>query len=196
MSYSKLYASCQGKSVDAHISRRDLVLEASALKGEGRVQIFETGIDTKLFRAMFFVPNCENHWSQLAKGRPCILVARELEPDWKRFVTIKELMHLFDQPLEFVGTEDDFDSLLEQLTTPLTTLKPSPGFQSENRAFYMALGVICPEVRRQGYVRGVDNGNISQDDIAKELKIPVAYVHLLLHPVFKIIIQSCIARDC
>lgn len=195
MSYSKLYAYCQAQPANAHISRRDLVLQASELKGDGRVQIYETGINTALFRAMFFVPNCDNHWSKLAKGRPCILIARDLEPDWKRFVTIKELMHLFDQPLDYVGTEDDFGSLLEQLSTPPITSKPSPGFVSENRAFYMALGVICPEVRRQEYVRGVDNGKISPDDIAKDLKIPVAYVHLLLHPVFKMVIKSCIDRD-
>lgn len=200
MCYSKLYAYCQTFEQN-HVSRRDLVLKIAEITAKQRIPIVFVGFNTSLIRGMFFVPTQTKQTTVawLAPGEPCILVARGMDRAWTRFATVKELMHVFDSTLELVGTSDDFQSLIEDLSdfAPSASGSPSPAHLSEGFAHYMALGCLCPEKRRQDYTRRVVNGELTVATVAGELHIPEEYVHVLLRPEFKRVIQHCLSeKNC
>jgi hypothetical protein len=143
---------------------------------------------------MYLEAGGDSRFSRLAKGRPAIVIARDQSEEWQRFVTIKELMHVFDQPLARVGTPEDFSSLVDGLTSPPSG-DVSDALLSEGLALFMALGVVCQELRRQGFVRRVKSGELTAAQVAHELRIPVPYVHHLLGAHFKPTIRFILDRD-
>lgn len=116
-------------------------------------------------------------------GEPLIKVARELTPAWQRLVIVKEVMHYFDTDLEKVTTAQEFEELVSEFSSE----KPedSPAMASEIRALWRALAALCPESLRQQYQRRRTAGEIDDEQIARELKIPIEYVPHLFDPGFK-----------
>ena len=105
-------------------------------------------------------------------------------------VMVKELMHLLDEVEEATDTGDEFETMLSELNVP--SKEKSPQTLAELKAFWMALGVLCPENIRLELQREREEGRIDDYSIALRLRIPEAYVHNLFTPRYSVNIQAII----
>lgn len=189
MSYRELYHYCQ--NLKTPISRRDLIAKVCHLTGKVKPRVIHHGLNPEIVRGFFIVAENSEHpfarWAY-APGGGIIVVAREMTYCWHRLVVVKELMHLFDEPLELVGEAEIFQTLVSEFVAP--TPDRSEAFRSEAQALWMALGALCPEQRRQEYARMRTAGEIDDMAIAQALKIPVRYVPHLFHDAFRRIVDS------
>lgn len=189
MSYRELYEYCQNLSTP--ISRRDLIANVCRLTGKPKPRVIHHSLNPEIVRGFIVVPgNADHAFSRwvYGPGGSVIVVAREMTYCWHRLVVVKELMHLFDEPLQMVGSADIFHTLVSEFVAP--TPERSEAFRSEAQALWMALGVLCPEQRRQEYARMRTAGEIDDMSIAEALKIPIRYVPHLFHDSFRRIVDS------
>jgi len=103
-----------------------------------------------------------------------IVIERELNDCWRRFVLIKEFMHFFDKEYEFVADPEKFENLLTDLSTPPDD--PSVAVQSEYRGVWMALALFCPEDVRQDLNEKMKANLIDAYGVATKLKIPEDHI--------------------
>jgi len=145
-----------------------------------------SGLNPEIVRGYFIVPENTTHpfaKHATAPGGAVIVVAREMNYCWTRFVEVKELMHLFDEPLQLVGDGEIFQSLVSEHVAP--TFEWSSAFRADGQAVWMALGVLCPEQKRQEFARMRTAGTVTDLSIAQQLKIPERYVPHLFNPAFR-----------
>jgi transposase len=136
-------------------------------------------------RGQFVKPeNVEHHLAKHCNGNPIVVLARDLDYFWSRFVYVKEVMHVFDEALARVGTADEFESLILAMTGPEPGERPA-SVDSEVMAYWMALGCFCPEELRQDLQRQYQAGELSERQISERLKIPEHAVSRLFRPHFK-----------
>lgn len=188
--FAELYEFVQEREVP--ISRRDLkpkVLELAELEGVKEFRSSELCPHT--LRGVFIKPGAGlgHPYEKFSDGQPIIILSRELNHCWSRFVYVKELLHVFDEPLERVGTGDEFFTLIEGFTAPALRSERSKAMQSEVECFWAAVALLCPEEIRQGFGRRRDAKQVTDLEIAQELKIPEQYVPRLFHQNFKAIVQ-------
>lgn len=185
MGYSDLYAYCQGllPPIGRNVIR-DKVLE---LTGVPKIPWIRAEMDTTLYRGFYLcgdnadaVPFSEDRVASLLRqfGGRVVVVARGLSRSWERIVLVKEFMHLFDKPGQMTAPEQ-LEGLLSDIMTGSTD--PSPQFGSEIIAFWMAMGVLCPEPTRQQLLqeRRGKTGDAEDLAISLKLRIPEQYVPLL-----------------
>lgn len=193
--FQQLYLHCQTFSVPPKVPRnsvRDKALEITGAK----VTVIKSGLDTTKCRGFFIdVDSAHPDFSQfgsVSKRTNCIVLARELNHCWERLVQTKELMHLFDDDAEKVGSAEGFESLLREFEVPLPQVNPSPSASmiSEGRAVIMALACLCPETKRLEFMGLTQSGQMSHLDVAEVLRIPKEYVTTLLHPLFNTVINT------
>lgn len=194
MSYAELYKYCQGLPVP--ISRRNVIPKVVELARRPRKPFIMLRTMNPAVLAGFIVfPSTDtdpNHpLLKFGKGEPVIVVSRSLNYCWQRFVILKEMMHYFDQSLERVTNPADFGSLLAEFAGPQPDR--SLAMNSEVKALWMALGVMCPEELRQEFERQLAHGATNPGAIAERLKMPLAYVHMLFYPQYKQIIGELCA---
>lgn len=97
----------------------------------------------------------------------------------RRFVWTKELMHVFDSDEGLVKSEGDYLGLLNEIE--LEPLKErSKAYVSENDAKWMALICLCPKPHRDRYRALVQNGDISQYEMAVDFRIPEALIRFVI----------------
>jgi len=186
MSFPALYEYCQSLSVP--IGHKLILEEAARLAGVPIPKVFASSeLLPSAVRGYFVAPNDDSAFGRQAHGAPAIVFARELNRCWRRFVVVKEAMHLFDEPLQKTGTEGEFAALLNEFSAP--SVDRSRAMQAEIACFWMALGVLCPELLRQELARDWHNGEITEQDVAMQLRIPAQYVPFLLGEPFKAIIS-------
>ncbi|MCI2243229.1 hypothetical protein L3067_01220 [Xanthomonas sp. PPL568] len=143
-------------------------------------------LNPQIVRGIFVLSEATEHpFAKFARGPggAVIILAREMNYCWKRFVQVKELMHHFDSPLQLVGTSEEFESLLSDFASPSPEL--SQAKHAEHLALWRALGVLCPEAKRQDYSRRRAIAQITDEQIAQELKIPLRYVPHLFRSQFR-----------
>jgi hypothetical protein len=85
------------------------------------------------------------------------------------------MMHVFDDPDEASDTGEEFDNQLADFSGPSSPNR-SPQFVSEVKAFWMALGVLCPESTRLQLEEDRRDGKIDDYSIALRFLIPEQYV--------------------
>ncbi len=107
---------------------------------------------------------------------------------YRRFVFTKELMHVFDTPDEKTDTAEKFDRQIDKFGNP--DAKPSEGFRSEAKAFWRALGVLCPESKRLEYKSELDADKVSIEVVAASLRLPTGFVRELFRTDFAEIIKG------
>ncbi|HEY2710063.1 MAG TPA: hypothetical protein VGI95_18610 [Caulobacteraceae bacterium] len=128
----------------------------------------------------------ENTTARLVQqtGKTVVALAREGNNYcWERFIEVKEYMHAFDSVTEATDSGNDFDVQLRDLTTA-GTVEPCDQMIGEIKAFWRAMGVLCPEHVRQELIaeRAVRGQELSDYAIAFRLKIPELYVPNLFEP--------------
>lgn len=185
MSYGALYEYCQDLPVP--VSRKHIIPKVCELTKRARKpRIMAYDLDPAIVAGFIVWPGNNDHpIGKFGKGEPVIVIARQHNTCWRRFVVVKELMHYFDRPLEKVNSEDDFEEVVSGFCSPVPPDHRSPAMGSEANAFWMALGVLCPEPLRQDLQRDRARGAISDMEIAQRLKIPLAFVPALFQPHFK-----------
>lgn len=117
-----------------------------------------------------------------------IIIAAGLEPEMERLVAIKELMHCYFGP-DFGGkyaTNSQFalDNHLKAFFGR-SYATHSHAVEAEAKALWMALGVICPEHRRQHFKECVLAGEMTIDDVAHRLTIPRHHAAALMNHQFE-----------
>jgi len=103
MPYKDLYEYCQ--TLTPKISRNTIKNKALELSGVPSVRIVKTGLDTTICRGFYLSAKNNNHRLVQQLGSHVIVLARDgLNYCWERFVVVKELMHLFDDPISATDT--------------------------------------------------------------------------------------------
>jgi hypothetical protein len=194
MPYRDLYAYAQ--ELEPVVSRnaiRDKIIELTGATG---FRCFcDHALDPEELCGYYVSPGNPDHpFARQAGGKHVIAFAKGLNKCWERFVVVKEMMHLFDGPLEKTNTEDDLDSIFAGMLDPDFDGRISPQCMSEFKCFWMALGVLCPERIRAELQQKRDAGTMTELEIATYLKIPEAYVGRLFHPGFKALMARFIAE--
>lgn len=188
MAYRDLYERCQ-KIGPLPIHRnqiRDAIIELLPAQGYA---VIRSTIDTSLMLGYFVDPtNKEHQFVRQTGGSPVVVVARGLNRCWERFVTIKEAMHIFDDPLQKTNTAADLESVLSGLFAAAPQGEWSPQLKSEVGCFWMALALFCPEPTRIELQRKRENGELTDLQIATMLRIPEKYVPHLFFARFKEIV--------
>lgn len=171
MPYGDLYDHCQ--PLPLHVSRKLVKDKIEEMHGI-RVAVVKTDLDTTVCRGMYFSPR--NTTRRIVQQLGCHVVVLPRVGNnrcWERFVEVKEYMHVFDKEDEATDTGEAFDQLLREFST----MKPSPSPQmtSEIKAFWRAMGLLCPEPARQ-QLHEERAGGLSDYQIALRLRIPQLYV--------------------
>ncbi|MET4570627.1 hypothetical protein [Rhodanobacter soli] len=185
MSYAALHAYCQQLPIP--VSRKRLYPKLKELCGVDNLKVYKTGISTEKLLGFFVRPG-EGiaGLPNLTAAAPTIVVSRSLNYCWERFVCIKEMMHLFDDELQKLGTAEEFESLITEMIGPL--LNRSLAGESEVIAFWRAMGIMCPEAQRQEFHRLRDAKKITDLQIAQNLRMPELHVPSLFDPNYKVFI--------
>lgn len=187
MTYTKLFTFCQTQKV--HVKRNTIKEETLNLVGKPKVSVMMTGVDLEITRGFFVSARNTDHPLVQKFGTDIIVLARGMNRCWTRFVMIKELMHIFDDPAEQTSTDAEFDTLMTDLTSGNTPGEWAPQMRSENRCHWMALALFCPEDERQDLLQKRDKKEITDYEIALRLRIPELYVRNLFRPNFTGIVQ-------
>lgn len=113
-----------------------------------------------------------------------IYVADGLSPEMERFVVLKELMHCYFGPTpDNIKYATDNAIVLETHARQIfgdSAISPnSPHVRAEKMALWMAVGVLCPEHVRTGYIRALANKETTLEKIAAELRVPTKQAYNL-----------------
>src|SRR5690242_19843033 len=97
VSYKALYEYCQNATPP--VSRKLIKPKVEELCG-GKICIFMTEMNQEFVHGLFLSPtNKEHRFAQQAHGAHVVVVGRGLNKALERFVTVKEMMHVFDDEL-------------------------------------------------------------------------------------------------
>lgn len=184
--FNKLYDYCQ--TLTPKIKRNDVVAKIKEITGIGSIRVIKQTLDVTKVRGFFVSVN--NTDSPLVKqmGTNIIVLARDQNECWDRFVTVKELMHLLDTPEQQTATGEQFAQLLTEFEMP----KPggSAQYDAEVKSVWMALACLCPEKDRVAFVEQIAKNHESHYGVALKLKIPERHVRNLVSPQFTMILDS------
>jgi hypothetical protein len=116
-------------------------------------------MDTSVSRGFFIsLKNLDGEQTKYY-GNDTIVLARELNYCWQRFVYTKELMHIFDTPQECVNSAESLGNLLSSFEVP-SALNHNEPYKSEAIAVWRALCCLCPEKNRQSFLDMHTKGHI------------------------------------
>lgn len=176
MSFRDLYEYCQ--SLEPKISRNDIRDRALQLTGVNRVSVRKVDLDTSVCRGFYLSARNLDHPIVRQHGSRVIVLAREMNDCWTRFVYVKELMHIFGDPAQSADTGEKLETLLDELSGSGSEVL-SPPTISEVSCFWMALAVLCPERVRRQLKEDLESNRVDEYAIALRLRIPQIYVREL-----------------
>lgn len=184
--FRDLYDFCQ--DLEPKVKRNVIINKVKDLTGIADLKVIKQTLDVSKIRGFFL--SAANQDSPLVRqaGRNLIVLARDQNNCWDRFVTIKELMHLFDTGAQKTSSGEQLMQLLSEFEVP----KPlsSDPYASELASVWMALACLCPERYRLMFAEQIEKGHESPYGVALKLKIPERHVRNLIHPQYKSIIDS------
>ncbi|MCX7086681.1 MAG: hypothetical protein NTV00_01375 [Methylococcales bacterium] len=138
INFSELYEYCQ--TLEPKISRSKLKKKVIEMNGVAPI-VIKSSMDINVSRGFFMsVNNPSNNYNL---NGDTIILARELNYCWERFVYTKELMHLFDTEQEQVNDDEKLIELLNSFEVQTIANSQEP-FKSELNAFWRALCCLCP----------------------------------------------------
>ncbi len=192
MPYVDLYNFCQDLSLP--ISRRKIKPKLLELTNKEKLAIaVSSNLKAPDCRGLFLSINSKSDWVK-QNGCDVIVLSRDIfsksnSPTsnycMERFITIKEMMHLFDDDTEACDSGESFDQLVAQFVG--TEADRTPQFTSEIRCFWRALGLLCPEDKRLEFIKEKRD----KYEIALLLRMPEQYVENLFTPSYLTILEKC-----
>jgi len=190
--FKELYQYCQ--TLDPRISTRDLQNKALEITGKTVLQTARMTLDVKRIRGFFI--SADNMSTSVARlfSRDVIVLAKEMNTCWQRFVFTKELMHLFDSPEEKVAQASQLECLLSDFEVPKPASGRSEQFESEANGLWMALACLCPEKYRLEFKEQLKNKHTDYYEIALKLRIPEHQVPNLFRENFLDMINNILEK--
>lgn len=183
MSFNELYRIRQDCLPD-YVKRTDIVSAVEQVSSQ-KIFHFLTGkLTTEVVRGAFIKPGQSNKLPENIRDCVCIAIARDNNNCWRRMVLIKECMHIFDRDVELTNTGDDCEDLLQEFVVSELSSR-SQQMAAEIRAIWMALAMFCKESERAILSRKLSNGEITQQQVAEMLKMPLQYVPFLFGDRYK-----------
>lgn len=181
--FKEIYDYCQ--TLEIKVSRKDVIDKIKELTGRP-VRVLKTSLDTTIVRGFFLSANNTEHPFVLQNGQNVIVLAHGMNECWDRLISVKEAMHLLDADGECTNSAEKFEELISTWTYPSPTIEnSSPERKSDVSAMLKALTCLCPEKHRLEFLEQKTAGTIDDYKIALQLKIPQAYVPVLLSDNFK-----------
>ena len=117
----------------------------------------------------------------LAPDHVDILYAQGLEPEWRRLVITKELIHILDKDAHRTQNEDQLNDLIRRMARRPELRDPMNWHETSDRVgVFQALGILFPYSARELIKEKYELGNISDEMIAHRAGIPVHYVSFLM----------------
>ncbi len=147
-----------------------------------RINVVRADLDTDICRGYWLTPQNEGHALVNQLGNHIVVVARNNNQCWERFVVVKEMMHLFDTEEQKAKDADTFSRLLSEFSAPMSPATPQ--FNAEIDSFWQALAVLCPQKSRAEFRKELLAETTDPYEIALKLKIPESYVHRLFEARF------------
>lgn len=181
MTYRTLHDRC--KNIEVPVGRKLLRDEIREITGK-TLRIAKTTMDTRVCRGMYLAATNTTHKIVQQLGTNVVVLPREGNNYcWERFVEVKEYMHVFDSADEATDSGEEFDRLLADFVSDVDPER-SPQLNAEIKAFWRALGVLCPEHVRQAILaeKAEKGPDLTDYAIAFRLRIPEQYVPRLLEP--------------
>lgn len=183
--FKQLYDYCQ--TLSPKISRNLILAKIKEITGVEEIKTIKSGLDITITRGYFLsIKNQDNSFVQKF-GCNLIVLARGQNDCWDRFVSTKEMMHLFDNDGEPTDSPEKFESLLTEWEAP--SANPSNQTISDYKGLWMALACLCPEKNRLEFKELREKGHIDDYGIALKLKIPEQYVPHLFRPTYEEIVE-------
>lgn len=189
MSYKKLYEFCQ--TLTPPIRRnavRDKVLELTSVPKVK--EQWDGQLNPAICRGYSVNTTNPDHPIYQQHGAHLIVLARDQSNCWRRFVFIKELMHLFDKADELTNSKEVFEKVLTELGPG--SPQRSPQMNAEIKAIWMAMGLFCPEEQRKHLAAELVAGKIDSYAITVRLRMPQDHVPHLFSSDYPEIITSLI----
>jgi hypothetical protein len=110
-----------------------------------------------------------------------IMYSAELNDRQARLACCKELLHALDEIHERAVSQEDVETLIQQMSIP-----PNAGFSlpaaNDHMGIVKALVVLVPHAALADLRPAYERGEISEGEIANALELPVEYVRLTLAP--------------
>ena len=183
MSYADLCTYCN--TLEIHVSRKLVRDKLFELTGRKIAFAVSSSLNPKDVRGMFLSVCSESTWVK-QHGCDVVVLSRAIFAKtpggnycWDRFITVKEMMHVFDTQAECSYTGEKFEAILNSFL--INYDGSSAVVESEIKAFWRALGVLCPERYRLAFLDAVRSGTMTNYDAALKFRIPEQYVPFLWH---------------
>jgi len=187
MAYLDLYRAVQALGAD-RISTNWLRERAIAFSEITAVREQWSGAVDAVFLRGFYIEGPMGPPVPIAAHQALIVLSRTMclgaQGEYmRRFILTKELMHVFDTEEEKANNKEKFDQQIRRLKDPSAAANQQ--HQAELKAYWRALGVLCPEEKRLEYKALLQEDKISWDVVAASLRIPIAQVRLIMDDKFE-----------
>lgn len=177
MSFSKLVAHFRDKE-DFPIQIDEIVSWLTSNGFQDEISFYPVEMDSKTLRGVMTQYTRRDGVYGEPKLITDILYPKSANACWERMICCKELMHLFDTPLEKTKTSEQIDKLTSSLTSPAGK-DSSPDYFAEGIAIYRALLLLAPIEIIERLRPHYDTGAKQDYDIALFLRIPEHYIGFL-----------------
>jgi hypothetical protein len=180
LSFKELFDYAQEQPL--YVKRNDIRDKAIELTEAETISVVRSGLDVNVCRGYWLTPQNVNHPLVKQLGQHIVVVARDNNECWERFVVVKEMMHLFDTDEQKAADAQMLDSLLSEFSAPMAPFTPQ--FDAEIDSFWQALAVLCPQEARANFRKDLVDNKTDEYEIALKLKIPEGYVQRLFEDRF------------
>ena len=106
-----------------------------------------------------------------------------LDLAWQRLACCKELMHVFDDPIEETKTQDELQTLIDKLLGPMSTDDIGVAdlmAHADRIATYRCLSILLPEASRLVCRESINLGKSTLVQVAAAACIPELYARFVL----------------
>ncbi|MBA5779122.1 hypothetical protein H2509_18495 [Stappia sp. F7233] len=109
-----------------------------------------------------------------------ICIAKSLDPEWRRLVAVKELLHITDTKQETAQSEAAVEKLIERLSLPFEVQHETKSSLNDRVYILFALAILVPKGCRAILRTLYDNGHITLLDVAQMAQIPERYADVVM----------------
>lgn len=196
MSFKTLYEWSQKQT--SHIKRTAIQTQVQSLTNQ-KIEVCWDNLDIRILRGFWLNPPkaaASKFHAVNKSGGPVVVIARDLNRCWKRFITVKELMHALDATDEHTSTAEQFEEVIDSLSSGVVNpTNLSPQMRAEHVAVYKALAVLCTQKNIAMYSEQYKKGGISYYDIALSFGIPEQYVPIILGSYFEATVTKILLKN-
>lgn len=203
MSFLKLYQFAERKAQAAleagdlarpPVEVRDIQAEIIEIGMVAEIQIDAVELDQSISKGHIVIEDLREGLHEDAHFVAKIRIDHELNRCWARYVTCKELMHVFDSPEEVVSGPERFRELMDEVDSPRMGGDISAMYISEFSAMWMALLILCPRGARNEWKARLEAGEVTPYQVALRFRIPEAVVPGLMDDYYERAYQRLIGE--